>query len=247
VRMKRNDTHVPVSIQLSAFRLSTAHKRVVHAHGATKMQQTEFTDENGRRVIRRTWHNACGQLHRTTGSAVENWTVLPGGAHVLSYQGWYLNGVPHRVDRPAVCRWHVAGDGTRVLVGEEWVRHGEWHRVGGPSYRKWTVGPDGVRTLGGEGWWANGKLHGVDGPAFFGHEFYWHGVSVRQQDLPWVRRGQGILAALAGPGAASRGHHGDGKVGPAWTRDARVAPTHATPPASPTYRSAVGGVVLLCV
>jgi len=93
----------------------------------------------------------------------------------------------------------------------------------------------------------DGKLHRVDGPALGGHQSCWHGVSVRGEDLPWVRRGQGILAALAGPEAASRGHHGGGEVGPTWTRDARMAPTHATPPASPTYRSAVGGVVLLCV
>jgi len=236
--------HVPVSIQLSAFRLSTAHKRVVHAHGAAKMEETEFPDEYGRQVIRREWRNTDGQLHRTTGPAREDWTVLPGGgAHVLSKQAWYQNGRAHREGRPAWRRRRVAEDGTRVLAVEVWWRAGMQHRVSGPSYRDWTVGPDGVRTLGGEGWWANGKLHRVDGPAFFGHEFYWHGVSVRQQDLPWVRRGQGILAALAGPGAASRG----GEVGPTWTCDARVARTHATPPASPTYRSAVGGVVLLCV
>jgi len=211
------------------------------------MQQTEFTDMYGRRTLRREWHNACGELHSTTGPAVEEWTVLPSGAHVLSCQAWYQNGRAHREGRPAWRRRRVAEDGTRVLAVEVWWRAGMQHRVSGPSYRNWTVGPDGVRTPGGEWWWANGKRHRVDGPALDGREFCWHGMEVRQEDLPWLRRGQGILAALAGPGAASRGHHGDGEVGPTWTRDTRVALAHAPPTASPTYRSAVGGVVLLCV
>jgi len=97
------------------------------------MQQSEFTIEHGRRVIRREWRNTGGHLHRTTGPAVEVWTVLPGGGHVLSRQGWYVNGNAHRVDRPAVRRWHVAGDGTRVLEREEWKQHGRWHRVDGPA------------------------------------------------------------------------------------------------------------------
>jgi len=78
VRMKRNDTHVPVS-PFSAFRLPTAHKRFTRP--AVKMQQTEFTDEYGRQVIGREWRNTDGQLHRTTGPAWEEWTVLPSGAH----------------------------------------------------------------------------------------------------------------------------------------------------------------------
>jgi len=211
------------------------------------MQQGEHTDDSGRRVIRRQWRDTCGELHRTTGPAWEEWTVLPVGTHVLSLQGWYVNGNLHREGRPAVRRWHVADDGTRVLVCEAWWRAGMPNRVGGPWYRDWTVGPDGTRTLECKGWWANGKCHRVDGPAYAGREFYWHGVYVREEDLPWVRRGRGILAALAGPGAASPRHHGDGEVGPTWTRDARVALAHATPTASPAYRSAVGGVVLLCV
>jgi len=207
------------------------------------MQQTEFTDDYGSRVIRRAWRNTGGQLHRTTGPAVENWTVLPGGGHMLSRQGWYVNGSVHRVGRPAYRRWDVADDGTRVLVREAWYQYDQSHRSTGPAHRRWTVGQDGTRTLAWERWWANGNQHRVDGPALDGRWFAWHGSWMTQEDLPWVRRGQGILAALAGAGAASRG----GEVGPTWTRDARVARTHATPPASPTYRSAVGGVVLLCV
>jgi len=244
--MKRNDAHVPVS-PFSAFHacpLPTKGSRT----RPPRMQQTEFTDRYDRQVIHREWRNACGQLHRTTGPAVEQWTILPGGGHVLSWEGWYVNGKYHREGRPALREWRVADDGTRVLVWEEWWRHDRSHRVGGPAYRRWTVVPDGTRTLGGEEWWGNGKWHRVDGPpALNGRSFYWHGSRMTQQDLPWVRRGQGILAALAGPGAASRGHHGGGEVDPAWTRDARVALVHVTPPAPPTYRTAVGGVVLLCV
>ena len=204
----------------------------------------------GRVVIRRTWRNTEGQLHRTTGPAWENWTVLPSGGHVLSHQAWYVSGKAHRENRPARRRWHVAGDGARVLALEEWWRDGRPHRVGGPSYRRWTVTPDGTRTLTWERWGVNGKLHRVDGPVYEGRAgpgFYWQHKRVKSEDLPWVRRGQGILAALAGPEAASPRHDRGGEVGPTWTRDARVAPTHATPPASLTYRSAVGGVVLLCV
>jgi len=219
--------------------------------GPPRMQQTEFTGEYGRRGIHREWRNTEGQPHRTTGPAVERWTVLPSGAHVLSKQAWYQNGKLHREGRHAYRRWDVADDGTWVLVSEMWQQHRKVHRVGGPSYRSWHVQPDGTRTLALESWRVNGKLHRVDGPALDGRAgpgFYWHGVSMsRGEDLPWVRRGQGILAALAGPEAASPRHDRGGEVGPTWTRDARVAPTHATPPASPTYRSAVGGVVLLCV
>jgi len=163
--------------------------------GPPRMQQTECTGEYGRRVIRREWRNTRGELHRTTGPAVENWTVLPGGAHVLSYQVWYLNGRRHWESRPAWRSWHVKGNGTRVLVTEEWYRHGVWHRVGGPAYRSWHVEPDGTRTLTWEEWCVNGKLQRVDGPAI-GRQFCWHGETARQEDLPWLRRGRDLLNAL---------------------------------------------------
>jgi len=244
VRMKRNDTHVPVSFQ----RFPLAHcPQKVHT-GPSEMKETESQDAYGHRVIHREWHNTRGELHRTTGPASERWTVLPGGDHVLSCQVWAVNGKKlHREGRPAWRSWYVADDGTRVLECEEWYQHGRNHRVGGPAYRRWTVGPDGIRTLEEEYWHVNGKPHRVDGTASGKCGFYWHGSWMTQEDMPWVWRGQGILAALAGPVAASRRHHRGGEVGPAWSRDARVAPTHATPPASPAYRSAVGGVVLLCV
>jgi len=209
------------------------------------MQQTEFTDEYGRRVIRREWRNTEGELHRTAGPAMEEWTVLPDGAHVLSYQAWFLNGVEHREGRPACRQWRVAVDGTRVLLWEEWCRHGMQHRSTGPSYREWTVGPDGTRTLELEDWWVNGKLHRVDGPAYEGHEVYWHGVEARQEDLPWLRRGHGLLAGLTRATQQS----GSSGVSPAWSRDARVAMTGADSASNTlgTYRSAVGGSVLLCM
>jgi len=209
------------------------------------MQQTERTDERGRQLIRRSWHNTEGQLHRTTGPAWEEWTVLPGGAHVLLYHDWYVNGKLHREDRPARRWWRIAEAGTRVLACEEWWRHGLWNRVGGPTYRRWTVEPDGTRTLTYKTWRVNGKLHRVDGPAYDRREFWWYGEEVRQEDLPWLRRGHGLLTAFTG---ATQQGGGSGGF-PAWSRDTRVAVT-GTDSASrrpSTYRSAVGGTVLLCV
>ena len=208
------------------------------------MQQTEFTDERGRQVIHREWHNTYGQRHRTTGPAREDWTVLPDGTHVLSCQGWYVNGKLHREGRPAWRIWHIADDGTRVLAVEVWWRGGMEHRVGGPSYRSWTVQPDGTRTLSWEYWRTNRKLHRVDGPAYAGYMFYWHDRQVTQEDLPWLRRGHCLLAGLTGAT-----QQGGGGVSPAWSRDPRVEMTGAgaasgTPS---TYRSAVGGSVLLYV
>jgi len=206
-------------------------------------------DRRGRRVIHRTWRNTDGQLHRTTGPAVEHWTVLPGGAHVLSLQGWYVNGKLHREGRPAWRIWHVAGDGTRVLIHKEWWRHGRWHRVSGPAYRYLTVEPDGTRRLAREWWRVNGVQHRVDGPAQTGPDgFYWHGVEVRQEDLPWLRRGRTALAAWTVPIASQQGVCGSA-VSPAWSRDPRVtllgAGLLSTAPA--TYRSVVGGIVFVSV
>jgi len=211
------------------------------SHRAAKMHQRECTDERGRQVIRREWRNTDGQLHRTIGPAVENWTVLPGGARVLSYQGWFLNGRAHREGRPAWRSWYVAEDGTRVLVCEEWARH---DRVGGPSYRRWTTGPDGTRTPRSEWYRVNGKSHRVDGPAYDRGEFWWHGVEVRQEDLPWLRRGRSL--SLLVPLAAYTRQQFE-PVSPAWSRDARVTSAGANTPMSVSYRSAVGGAVLLCV
>jgi len=202
------------------------------------MQQTECTDEHGRRVIQRQWRNTEIQLHRTTGPAVEEWTVLPGGGHMLSYQGWCVNGRWHREGRPAVRYWHVAEDGTRVLFREEWWRHGSEHRMERPSYRRWTVELDGIRRLAWESWRVNGKLHRVDGPAYASN-LYWYNRRVKREDLPW----NCFLTAFTGA------THQGGSVSPAWSRDARVAMTEVgsasgTPS---TYCSAVGGAMLLCV
>jgi len=213
------------------------------------MQQTECTDDRDRQVICTAWHNTDGQRHRTTGPAVENWTVFPGGGHVLSFQGWYLNGEYHREGRPAYRRWHIADGGTRVLEYEEWYRHGKGHRVGAPSYRGGSMELHGTRKLVRESWRVNGKLHRVDGPAYEGRSFYWHGVEVRQDDLPWLRCGQGILAGLAGGRGAGPQGEGAAASSPAWCRDARVAMIRSgsvsNTPA--TYLSAEGGAVLLCM
>jgi len=117
--------------------------------------------------------------------------------------------------------------------------------MGGPSYRYWTVQPDGTRTLEGEDWQVNGKSHRADGPAHTGHGFYWHDKAVKSEDLPWLRRGYGLLAAFTG--ATQQG--GGSGVSPAWSRDTRVAVTGTDSASSTpsTYRSAVGGTVLLCV
>jgi len=222
------------------------------------LSQTTLTNGRGRRVITRTWHNGWrAQLHRTAAHAWEDWTILPGGVHVLSFQAWFRNGAAHRVGRPAVCRWHVANDGTRVLVDEVWRRHGHWHRVDGPSYRHWTMEPDGMRILQCVWWYVNGRLHRVDGPAYEGHGFYWHGVEVRQEDLPWLRRGRSFLVGLPGFTGATPTlcGDGDGRAGgsgsPAWTQDARVMVVWngggAGDAVVPMYRSAVGGAVMLSV
>jgi len=212
-------------------------------------------------LIRRTWHNADGELHRTTGPALEDWAVIPSGAHVLSYQAWWQNGNNHREGQPAGRRWHVANDGTRVLDVEMWCRHGQDHRVGGPAYRHWTVEPNGTRRLARERWHVNGKLHHVDGPALDGLGFYWQDREVRREDLPWLRRGQGVLvpfAALSGATARVQKRPAcrrDGNAFPAWSRDIRLygaafpawIQAGSTTPSSSLYASAVGGAFLLCL
>jgi len=120
------------------------------------------------------------------------------------------------------------------------------------------VGTDDTRTLTWEEWCVNGKLQRVDGPAYLGRSFHWHDVQVREEALPWLRRGRSFLVALAGfTGATatlcSDGDRGAGGrvVSPAWSRDVRVAVTwHGGGPGDavvPVYRSAVGGSMLLCV
>jgi len=206
------------------------------------MHETKRKDNRGRVVIRRTWCNTDGELHRTTGPAREDWTILPGGAHVLSYQAWCQNGKDYREGRPAYRRWHVVDDGTRVLEIEAWRRDGMEHRLGGPAYRHWTVGPDGTRTLALEWWFANGRRHYVDGPAYYGRGFLWHGRSVEADDVPWLRRGRhGLIVPLAlfTRAAATMCW----SVSPAWSQDTRVAATWL----GFGYRSAVGGALLLCV
>jgi len=176
---------------------------------------------------------------------VEHWTVLPGGAHVLSAEGWFQNDRAHREGRPAWRSWRIGAGGTSVLAHEEWWRRGILHRSTGPSYREWTVEPDGIRTLQCESWCVNGNLHRVDGPALGGREYYW--LDVRQEEFPWLRRGRrGLLVPLVPwTGAAARKQVGDGSTAPAWSRDTRVIVTAVDSGA--TYRSAVGGTVLLCV
>jgi len=124
----------------------------------------------------------------------------------------------------------------------------------GPAHREWTVGPDGTRTLALEYWRAaNDELHRVDGPAYNRRAFYWHNARVDCADLPWLRRGQGLLAVLVDPACPEP--HGDGTTAfPTWILDARVTMTttdatdaETAAPTATTYRSAVGGAVLLCV
>jgi len=217
----------------------------------TKMQETKTRVGYGRWVITRIWHNRDGQLHRTTGPAWELWTVLPSGAHVPSYQCWWENGELHREGRPARRSWHVADDGTSVLQFEVWWRNGRWHRVGGPSVREWTVEPDGTRTLTLEAWCVNGKLYRVDGPAVEHPGLFLHDSRVKSEDMPWLRRGQSFLVALAAFTLCSDGGGGGSGVSPAWSQDARVVVTWhgggAEDAVVAVYRSAVGGSVLLCM
>ena len=210
-------------------------------HNACKMKETEGYDAQGRWVTRRAWCNTRGQRHRTTGPAVEHWTVLPGGAHVLSAEGWFQNDRAHREGRPAWRSWRIGAGGTSVLAHEEWWRRGILHRSTGPSYREWTVGQDGAQTLVWEVWRVQGKLHRVDGPALDGRWFAWHGRQVIQDTLRWLRRGHGLLTAFTGT------QQGDGDIAPAWSRDARVKLTGASVSTEAAYRSAVGGVVFLSV
>jgi len=53
------------------------------------MQET-FTDEYGHRMTHRERCNTHGQLHRTPGPAVVEWTVLTGGARgaAASFPAW---------------------------------------------------------------------------------------------------------------------------------------------------------------
>jgi len=215
----------------------------------THMHTTEHVDAQGRCVKVWRWWNNAGYRHRTDGPAMLQWVVLPSGQTALQIVGWAQEGRAHRDGKPAERGWQVLPDGTRALVQEHWKRHGVYHRIGGPSYRRWTVGPDGTRTLELETWRVNGKLHRADGPAYLGRSFLWQGNVVQCEDLPWLRRGHGLLLAFTG--ATQQG--GGRGVSPAWSRDTRVAVTgtdSASTTVAPTlaaYRSAVGGSVLLCV
>jgi len=247
-RKSNKEGGVPVSGVLLSPVPTTHHTTTTTPTNPLDMQETEEWDGNGRRGIHRTWRNTRGELHRTTGPAVEEWTVLPGGAHVLSYQVWHVNGKLHREGRPAVRWWDVANDGTRVLARQAWRRHEQWHRVGGPSYRNWTVGSDGTRTLRWEAWRVYGRRHRVDGPTQAGDEFDWHDRRVRQEDLPWLRRGRDLLVGLH---AWRRSGDQSQSRSPAWIRDPRVAMTGydgaAAAASAATYRSFIGGALVMCV
>jgi len=68
----------------------------------------------------------------------------------------------------------------------------------------------------------------------------WRDRQVRQEDLPWLRRGRSLLTAFTGAI-----HQGGGSgVFPAWSRDARVTVTgtDSTSSTPSTYRSAVWSV-----
>jgi len=146
-------------------------------------------------VIRGAWRAMDGHLHRTTGPAMEEWTVPPGGGG-LSAEGWvsartvevrYAIGAlterqPALEGRPGRRQWGVAVDGTRGLVEKA-----GWHRVGRPPCRGWTVTPGGAQTLAWALWHANGNLRCVVGP----HDFIWHDRQVRQKGMmPWFGRGR---------------------------------------------------------
>jgi len=249
VRVKKNEM---TGTGMRLFILSHCHKR-----NREYMDVTIPRDRRGRRLIYREWHNTDGQLHRTTGPAVEEWTMLPDGAHVLSYQAWFVNGKQHNEGRPAVRSWRISEDGTRSLEEEWWFQYGKCHRAGAPARRTWTVPPDGIRTLAWETWRVNAVRHRLDGPAETGpDEFWWHDVEVGEEDLPWLRRGRSFLVALASAWTrATTVRQGDGGasgVPPAWSRDARVTTVtwHGggdEDAVVAVYRSAVGGSMLLCV
>ena len=126
-------------------------------------------------------------------------------------------------------------------------------------------------------WWGNGKLHRVDGPAYAHGFYWHGKAVKREDLPWLRRGHYGMIVPLAactgtianqqggGNGAIPRAwrlvvallpftdgttsqQHGGGSGGfPAWTRDARVTMTGAATQAAVTYRSTVGGVVLLCV
>jgi len=68
-------------------------------------------NKNGDRV----WRNEEGQIHRTSGPAIE----CADGA-----REWWLNDQPHRADGPA----YEKTDGTKV-----WFKNGQVHREDGPA------------------------------------------------------------------------------------------------------------------
>jgi len=127
------------------------------------------------------------------------------------------------------------------------------HRLGGPSYRRWTVDPDGSRKMCCEWWRVNDTWHRVDGPAYDRCAFYWHNTVVRREDLPWLRRGQGLLVAMAAFSATQHSGGIGGAIPPAWTQDARVTMARhgsgvpGVGAVTAAYRSVVGGAVALFV
>jgi len=160
------------------------------------MQETETRDWRGLRVITRIWCNVCGQMHRDTGPAWEQWTVLPDGTRALSLQSWYRHGEPYREGGPACRRWYVAEDGTRVQTYEDWLQHLLLHRVDGPARRSWS-------------------MHGTDDS----RSHHWHGEGIEEEELPWYRRSRGFLGSVSVTLAAGfRSRDGS----PAWTQDPRL-------------------------
>jgi len=183
-----------------------------------RMQETESQDVYGRVQVDRRWYNGHGNLHRTTGPAVEHWILLPSGARVLSGEAWFLNGTQHREGRPATRDWHVVDDGTRVLWREKWCRHGMDHRVGGPTFRDWIMEPDSTRTLSCMWWHRNGIRHGADGTVCYRRGLSLDRTDERPEHMQWLRRGWACLAALAAATTGRERAYRD--VIPAWSLDA---------------------------
>jgi len=182
MRVKHEWTVQVYGYPLASFPFPLPQKVHPHAHPPRNMQEMEYTDENGRRVIRRTLRNGGGQVHHVTGPAVEEWTVLPGGMHVLSDQAWYVwwAGLAWRCDSVRVKngstgilllpfpmptkgshgdagngihrRVRPPGDPQRVAQ-HGWLVASETWACTGPSF------PAACMCLRAEAWFLNGKEH----------------------------------------------------------------------------------------
>ena len=212
------------------------------AEALARVQLREYCrrDHRGWVVMRREWLTSRGLAHRMDGPACEQWLLLADGQRVRMYTAWFMFGRLHRIGGPALRRWRLQSDGTLVEKTVFWAQFGAHHRADGPSGRHWVVLRNGSRVLTYEEWTIRGTPHSVDGAAALRDGLwscFWRGKPVNHADLPWLRRGQCVLAALLTrtPGFRS--------VAPAWVCDRRfnVWAEHGN-----TFHSVVGGLVVLC-